>query len=88
VWRGPVDALTRLRDARRSEAEADAERRRAESEVGDVYMSVEVLVRCKVAECLTCGGTHISSFPVLAIFPVKVGHSDDVSKTSMCSHCP
>jgi len=42
AWRGAVDALTRLRDARRTEAEieVEAERRRAEGEVGDVYMSV------------------------------------------------
>lgn len=37
AWRGALDALTRLRDARR--AEAEAERRRAEVEDGNVYMS-------------------------------------------------
>ena len=36
AWRGALDALTRLRDARR--AEAAAERRRAEVEDGNVYM--------------------------------------------------
>jgi|SRR6267142_3342709 len=36
AWRGALDALTRLRDARR--AEAEAERRRAEVEDGNVYM--------------------------------------------------
>jgi hypothetical protein len=38
AWRGALDALTRLRDARR--AEAEAERRRAEGDDGNVYMSV------------------------------------------------
>lgn len=36
AWRGALDALTRLRDGRR--AEAEAERRRAEAEDGNVYM--------------------------------------------------
>jgi hypothetical protein len=36
AWRGALDALTRLRDARR--AEAEAERRSAEDEDGNVYM--------------------------------------------------
>jgi hypothetical protein len=42
AWRGALDALTRLRDARRAEAEAEVEaaRRRAEveDEDGNVYM--------------------------------------------------
>jgi len=37
AWRGALDALTRLRDARCTEAEA--ERRRAEVEDENVYMS-------------------------------------------------
>ncbi|KAI0289289.1 hypothetical protein BC826DRAFT_1032729 [Russula brevipes] len=37
AWRGALDALTRLRDARRAEAEAE---RRAEGDDGNVYMSV------------------------------------------------
>jgi len=37
AWRGTLDALTRLRDARRAEAEAE---RRAEGDDGNVYMSV------------------------------------------------
>lgn len=37
AWRGALDALTRLRDARR--AEAEAERRRVEVEDENVYMS-------------------------------------------------
>jgi hypothetical protein len=37
AWRGALDALTRLRDARR--AEAEEERRRAGVEDGNVYMS-------------------------------------------------
>lgn len=36
AWRGALNALTRLRDARRAEAE---EERRAEVEDGNVYMS-------------------------------------------------
>ena len=37
AWRGALDALTRLRDAKR--AEAEAERERAEVEDANVYMS-------------------------------------------------
>jgi hypothetical protein len=43
AWHGALDALTRLRDARRAEAEAEAEaeadRSRAKIEDGNVYMS-------------------------------------------------
>jgi hypothetical protein len=39
AWHGALDALTRLRDAQRAEADAEAERRRVEIEDGNVYMS-------------------------------------------------
>ncbi|KAI0295141.1 hypothetical protein B0F90DRAFT_1638345 [Multifurca ochricompacta] len=40
AWRGVLDALSRLRDARRAEAEAEAEReKKKKNEDGDIYMS-------------------------------------------------
>jgi hypothetical protein len=41
AWRGVLEALTRLRDARRAEAAAELEGRTAEHGHGDSYMRVE-----------------------------------------------
>jgi hypothetical protein len=40
AWRGVLDALGRLRDARRAEVAAEAEGRRVEDQDGDTYMSL------------------------------------------------
>jgi len=57
AWRGTLDALTRLRDARR--AEAEAERRRAEVEVENKNAYMSGYRCCCIVVCITTVVSHL-----------------------------